>query len=106
LKAHVLANAHAFDFAKHINLKLKALTWKTLDLIIVDAWQKNPAIFRTDSESPHLGTRHVVVCISDLRCSALSLVQCSCRAEMWMAKPQRYAFNLLATLWITDCISK
>ena len=44
LSAHVLANASAFKFAKH----LKALRWKTPYQTIVDAWQKNPAIFKTD----------------------------------------------------------
>ena len=44
LKAHVLANARAFNFAKH----LKALRWKTPYQTVVDAWQKNPAIFKAD----------------------------------------------------------
>ena len=34
----------AFIFAKH----LKALRWKTPYQVIVDAWQKNPARFKTD----------------------------------------------------------
>lgn len=44
LKAHVLDNVRAFNFAKH----LKALRWKTPCQTIVVAWQKNPAIFKTD----------------------------------------------------------
>jgi transposase-like protein len=44
LKAHVLAFVCAFNFAKH----LKALRWKTPYQTIVEAWQKNPAIFKTD----------------------------------------------------------
>ena len=44
LQAHVLAFVCAFNFAKH----LKALKWKTPYQTIVDAWQKNPAIFKTD----------------------------------------------------------
>ena len=44
LKAHVLAFVCAFNFAKH----LKALRWKTPYQTVVEAWQKNPAIFKTD----------------------------------------------------------
>ena len=44
LKAHVLAFVCAFNFAKH----LKALRWKTPYQTIVEAWQKNPAIFKAD----------------------------------------------------------
>ena len=44
LKAHVLANARAFNFAKHF----KALRWKTPYQTIVEAWQKNLAIFKVD----------------------------------------------------------
>jgi len=44
LKAHVLAFVCALNFAKH----LKALRWKTPYQTIIDAWQKNPAIFKTD----------------------------------------------------------
>ena len=44
LKAHVLAFVCAFNFAKH----LKALRWKTPYQTLVETWQKNPAIFKTD----------------------------------------------------------
>ena len=44
LNVHVLAFVCAFNFAKH----LKALRWRTPYRTIVDAWQKNPAIFKTD----------------------------------------------------------
>ena len=44
LKAHVLAFVCAFNFAKH----LKALRWKTPYQTVVETWQKNPAIFKTD----------------------------------------------------------
>ena len=44
LKAQVFALVCAFNFTKH----LKALKWKTLCQTIVDAWQKPPAIFKTD----------------------------------------------------------
>ena len=44
LKAHVLAFVCAFNFAKH----LKAIRWKTPYQTVVEAWQKNPAIFKTD----------------------------------------------------------
>ena len=42
--AHVFAFAWAFNFAKH----LKALRLKTPYQTVVDAWQKNLAIFKTD----------------------------------------------------------
>jgi IS30 family transposase len=44
LQAHVLAFVYAFNIAKH----LKALRWKTPHQTLVDAWQKNPATFKTD----------------------------------------------------------
>ena len=44
LRAHVLAFVCAFNFAKH----LKARKWKMPYQTIVDAWQKNPDIFKTD----------------------------------------------------------
>ena len=44
LQAHALAFVCAFNFAKH----LKALRCKTPYQTIVDAWQKNPAMFKTD----------------------------------------------------------
>ena len=44
LKAHVFAFVCAFKFAKH----LKALRWKTPYQTIDDAWQKTPAIFKTE----------------------------------------------------------
>ena len=44
LKAHVLAFVCAFNFAKH----LKAIRWKTPCQTVVEAWQKNPARFKTD----------------------------------------------------------
>jgi hypothetical protein len=40
----VLAFVYAFNFAKH----LKALRWKTPYQTVVEAWQKNPAVFNTD----------------------------------------------------------
>ena len=55
LKAHVLAFVCAFNFAKH----LKALRWKTPYQTIVYAWQKNPAIFKTDPRSPHPGAIYI-----------------------------------------------
>ena len=41
----------AFNFAKH----LKALRWKTPYPTIGEAWQKNPAIFKTDPRHFILG---------------------------------------------------
>src|SRR5919106_2578427 len=46
LKAHVLAFVTAYDFAKH----LKALRWRTPFQAVLDAWTKDPSIFRID---PH-----------------------------------------------------
>ena len=43
LKAHVLAFVCAFNFAKH----LKALRSKTPYQAVADAWQKNPATFKS-----------------------------------------------------------
>jgi hypothetical protein len=45
-KAHVLAFARAYSFAKH----LKALRWRTPFRAIRDAWAKDPSIFKMD---PH-----------------------------------------------------
>ena len=44
LKAHVLAFAAAYNFAKH----LKAIRWKTPFQVICDAWTKSPEIFKID----------------------------------------------------------
>jgi transposase InsO family protein len=44
LKAHVLAFVQAYNFAKH----LKALRWRTPSQAILDAWAKDPSIFRID----------------------------------------------------------
>lgn len=44
LEAHVLAFVCAFNFAEH----LKALRWRTPNQAITDAWQKTPAMFKTD----------------------------------------------------------
>jgi transposase InsO family protein len=46
LKAHVLAFARAYNFAKH----LKALRWRTPFQAVLDAWTKDPSIFKID---PH-----------------------------------------------------
>jgi transposase InsO family protein len=46
LKVHVLAFVTAYNFAKH----LKALRWRTPFQAILDAWTKDPSIFRID---PH-----------------------------------------------------
>jgi transposase InsO family protein len=44
LKAHVLAFVRAYNFAKH----LKALRWRTPFQAVLDAWTKDPSIFRID----------------------------------------------------------
>ena len=44
LKAHVLAFVRAHNFAKH----LKALRWRTPFQAVLDAWAKDPPIFRID----------------------------------------------------------
>jgi transposase InsO family protein len=46
LKAHVLAFVTAYNFAKH----LKALRWRTPFQAILDAWTKDPSIFKIN---PH-----------------------------------------------------
>jgi transposase InsO family protein len=46
LKAHVLAFVTAYNFAKH----LKALRWRTPFQAVLDAWTKDPSIFKMD---PH-----------------------------------------------------
>jgi transposase InsO family protein len=46
LEAHVLAFARAYNFAKH----LKALRWRTPFQAVLDAWTKDPSIFKID---PH-----------------------------------------------------
>jgi transposase InsO family protein len=46
LKAHVLAFVTAYNFAKH----LKALRWRTPFQAVLDAWTKDPSIFKID---PH-----------------------------------------------------
>ena len=46
LRAHVLAFVRAYNFAKH----LKALRWRTPIQAILDAWAKNPAVFKIN---PH-----------------------------------------------------
>jgi transposase InsO family protein len=46
LKAHVLAFGRAHNFAKH----LKALRWRTPFQAVLDAWTKDPSIFKMD---PH-----------------------------------------------------
>jgi hypothetical protein len=46
LKAHVLAFVRAYNLAKH----LKALRWRTPFQAVLDAWTKDPSIFRID---PH-----------------------------------------------------
>jgi transposase InsO family protein len=46
LKAHVLAFVAAYNFAKH----LKRLRWRTPFQAVLDAWTKDPSIFRMD---PH-----------------------------------------------------
>jgi transposase InsO family protein len=46
LKAHVLAFVRAYNFAKH----LKALRWRTPFQAVLDAWAKDPSIFKVD---PH-----------------------------------------------------
>jgi transposase InsO family protein len=46
LKAHVLAFVRAYNFAKH----LKALRWRTPFQAVLDAWTKDPSIFKVD---PH-----------------------------------------------------
>ena len=46
LKAHVLAFVRAYNFAKH----LKALRWRTPFQAILDAWTKDPSIFKIN---PH-----------------------------------------------------
>ena len=45
-KVHVLAFVRAYNFAKH----LKALRWRTPFQAVLDAWAKDPSIFRID---PH-----------------------------------------------------
>jgi transposase InsO family protein len=44
LKAHVLAFVRAYNLAKH----LKALRWRTPFQVVLDAWTKDPSIFRID----------------------------------------------------------
>jgi hypothetical protein len=46
LKAHALAFVTACNFAKH----LKALRWRTPFQAVLDAWTKDPSIFKID---PH-----------------------------------------------------
>jgi transposase InsO family protein len=46
LQAHVLAFVRAYNFAKH----LKALRWRTPFQAVLDAWTKDPSIFKID---PH-----------------------------------------------------
>ena len=46
LRAHVLAFVRAYNFAKH----LKALRWRTPFQAVLDAWTKDPSIFKID---PH-----------------------------------------------------
>jgi transposase InsO family protein len=46
LRAHVLAFVTAYNFAKH----LKALRWRTPFQAVLDAWTKDPSIFKID---PH-----------------------------------------------------
>ena len=46
LKAHVLTFVAAYNFAKH----LKRLRWRTPFQAVLDAWTKDPSIFRID---PH-----------------------------------------------------
>jgi transposase InsO family protein len=46
LEAHILAFVRAYNFAKH----LKALRWRTPFQAVLDAWTKDPSIFRID---PH-----------------------------------------------------
>jgi transposase InsO family protein len=46
LRAHVLAFVAAYNFAKH----LKALRWRTPFQAVLDAWTKDPSIFKMD---PH-----------------------------------------------------
>jgi transposase InsO family protein len=46
LKAHVLASARAYNLAKH----LKASRWRTPFQAVLDAWTKDPSIFKID---PH-----------------------------------------------------
>jgi transposase InsO family protein len=46
LEAHVLAFVRAYNFAKH----LKALRWRTPFQAVLDAWTKDPSIFKMD---PH-----------------------------------------------------
>ena len=46
LKAHVIAFVRAYNFAKH----LKALRWRTPFQAILDAWTKDPSIFKIN---PH-----------------------------------------------------
>jgi transposase InsO family protein len=46
LEAHVLAFVRAYNFAKH----LKALRWRTPFQAVLDAWTKDPSIFKID---PH-----------------------------------------------------
>ena len=46
LSAHGLAFVTAYTFAKH----LKALRWRTPFQAVLDAWTKDPSIFRID---PH-----------------------------------------------------
>jgi transposase InsO family protein len=44
LKAHVLAFVRAYNLAK----RLKALRWRTPFQVVLDAWTKDPSIFRID----------------------------------------------------------
>jgi transposase InsO family protein len=46
LRAHILAFVTAYNFAKH----LKALRWRTPFQAVLDAWTKDPSIFKID---PH-----------------------------------------------------
>jgi hypothetical protein len=57
LKAHVLVNARAFNFAK----RLKALRCKTPCQTIVDAWQKTPGCLQNRSPSPRPGTTQLIL---------------------------------------------
>ena len=48
LKAHVMAFAMAYNFAKH----LKALRWRTPFQAVCNAWTKDPTLFKINPHHP------------------------------------------------------
>jgi transposase InsO family protein len=57
LKAHVLAFVRAYNFAKH----LKALRWRTPFQAVLDAWAKDPSIFKIRADCVRVGGPGAVI---------------------------------------------